>query len=58
MKQTMTATYRNGVFYPDMFCNLPEGARVEVTELPRDVRPSEEPTPTNAAGLRKRWSHA
>ena len=28
MKQTITATYRNGVFHPDQPCDLPEGATV------------------------------
>ena len=39
MKHTMTATYRGGVFYPDEPCDLPEGVKVEVVELPSGVRP-------------------
>ena len=33
MRQTITATYRGGVFYPDEPCDLPEGASVEIREL-------------------------
>ena len=33
MKQRITATYRDGVFYPDEPCDLPEGATVEIREL-------------------------
>ena len=45
MKQTITATYRDGAFHPDRPCGLSEGARVEVTELSRGVRPPEEADP-------------
>ena len=34
MKRMITATYRGGVFYPDDPCDLPEGATVEIRELP------------------------
>ena len=39
MKQTITATYRNGVFHPDEPCDLPEGATVEIRELPGGAIP-------------------
>ena len=30
MKQTITATYKEGVFHPDKPCDLPEGTRVQL----------------------------
>ena len=45
MKQTITATYRNGVFHPDQPCDLPEGATVEIRELPKGVSPPLEADP-------------
>ena len=45
MKRTITATYRDGVFYPDEPCDLPEGAMVEVTELANGIRPPLEADP-------------
>ena len=38
MKQTITATYRDGVFHPDEPCDLPEGTAVEIRELANGVR--------------------
>ncbi len=35
MRQAITATYRDGVFYPDEPCDLPEGTTVRVAELSR-----------------------
>ncbi len=40
MKRTITATYRGGVFYPDDPCDLPEGAMVEIRELPSGSIPA------------------
>ena len=40
MKRTITATYRGGVFYPDEPCDLPEGAMVEIRELPGGSTPA------------------
>ena len=30
MKQTITATFKGGVFHPDKPCDLPEGAKVQL----------------------------
>ena len=40
MKRTITATYRGGVFYPDEPCDLPEGAMVEIREVPVGTIPA------------------
>ncbi|MCE2458517.1 MAG: antitoxin family protein [Dehalococcoidia bacterium] len=40
MKRTITATYRDGVFYPDEPCDLPEGATVEIRELLGEAIPA------------------
>ena len=45
MKRTITATYRGGVFYPDVPCDLPEGSTVEIRELANGVRPPLEADP-------------
>ena len=45
MKQTITATYRGGVFHPDEPCDLPEDTRVEIRELPNGIRPPLEADP-------------
>ena len=39
MKQTITATYKDGVFHPDKPCDLPEGAKVELEVGRSGVRP-------------------
>lgn len=46
MKRTITATYRGGVFHPNDPCDLPEGATVEIRELPKGIRPPLEADPT------------
>ena len=45
MKRTKTATYRGGVFHPDEPCDLPEGAMVEIRQLPSGAVPPLETDP-------------
>ena len=55
MKRTITATYRGGVFYPDVPCDLPEGSTVEIRELANGVRPPWRLTLRRENGSSRLW---